>query len=166
MLRPAEDQDLNAMRAWRNHPEVRRVSLTQHEIAADEHRGWWERVKADPMRLVLIYERGDLPSGVVAFFDLDREAGTAWWSYFLDNDGLEQRGELFPAWISIQRDAVRYAKKQLKLRHLHAETLTTNQAAADFNARQGLIEVERYPHEVDGQQLEVIHSVITFEQDA
>ena len=166
MLRPAEDHDLDAMRAWRNHPEVRRVSLTQHEIAPDEHRQWWERVKADPTRLVLIYERGGVPSGVVAFFDWDRQAGTAWWSYFLDNDGLEQRGEMFPAWISIQRDAVRYARTQLGLKELHAETLTTNQAAVDFNGRQGLHEVERYTQDVGGEQIEVIHSVLRFAQDA
>ena len=35
MLRDATDADLDAMRRWRNHDEVRRVSLTQHEIGAD-----------------------------------------------------------------------------------------------------------------------------------
>lgn len=165
MLRPATDQDLDAMRTWRNHPEVRGVSLTQHEIGADEHRQWWERVKADPTRRVLIYERGEVASGVVAFFDWDREAGTAWWSYFLDNAGLEERGEMFPAWISIQRDAVRYAKKEMLLKELHAETLVSNESAADFNSRQGLHEVERYQREVDGQSIEVIHSAKLFEEN-
>lgn len=164
MLRAATEDDLADMREWRNHPEVRRVSLTQHEIAPDEHQRWWDNVSQDPTRKVLIYERNDVPSGVVAFFDWDREAGTAWWSYFLDNEGLTQRGEMFPAWISIQRDAVRYAKRELGLRELHAETLVSNGSAVDFNARQGLVEVERYVRDVGGESVEVIHSVKKFEE--
>ena len=165
MLRPALDRDLDDMRAWRNHPEVRRVSLTQHEITADEHRQWWERVQADPTRLVLIYERNSIGSGVVAFFDLDEDAKTGWWSYFLDNAGLEERGEMFPAWISIQREARKYAMRELALAELHAETLTSNASAAEFNARQGFTEVERYERLVEGEPIEVIHSVAIFEEN-
>lgn len=165
MLRPAAETDLDAMRAWRNHPEVRRVSLTQHEITIDEHREWWERVSSDPSRVVFIYERNETPAGVVAFFDIDEADRSAWWSYFLDNRGLEERGEMFPAWISIQREAIRYARRELRLVELHAETLVSNTSAVDFNARQGLREVERYDRVVGGDSVAVIHSVATFEEN-
>jgi len=165
MLRPAVETDLDAMRAWRNHPEVRRVSLTQHEITLDVHREWWQRVGQDPSRLVLVYERNDTPAGVVAFFDIDAENRSAWWSYFLDNEGLGERGEMFPAWISIQREAVRYARQDLSLAELHAETLVSNASAVDFNARQGLREVERYERVVAGESVAVIHSVAIFEEN-
>lgn len=165
MLRPADDADLDDMRRWRNHPEVRAVSLTQHVISPEEHRAWWERVTQDPSRRVLIHERGGQATGVVAFFDLDEEQGTAWWSYFLDNEGLEATGQLFPAWISIQRDAVKYARRELGLRELHGETLVTNEAAVDFNSRQGFTEVERYPRNIDGREIEVIHTKLVFEEN-
>ena len=35
MLRPALDSDRDLVLGWRNHPEVRAVSLTQHEIAQE-----------------------------------------------------------------------------------------------------------------------------------
>lgn len=161
MLRPAQDADLDAMRRWRNHDEVRRVSLTQHVITAEEHAGWWAKTKDDPTRAVLIYERDGVGSGVVTFFDM--ADGKAWWGYYLDNAGLEERGAMFPAWISIQREAVKYARDVLGLTQLDGETLVANESAVDFNARQGFTEVERYSREVGGETVEVIHSRRTFE---
>lgn len=163
MLRPATDSDLEAILEWRNHPEVRRVSLTQHEITLEEHRGWWEKTRDDATRKVLIYERDEAPSGVVTFFDI--EGGSAWWGYYLDNAGLDERGALFPAWITIQREAVKYARDELGVVELHGETLAANQAAVDFNSRQKFDEVERYHRDVAGQPVEVIHSRRVFEEN-
>lgn len=162
MLREATDADLDNMRTWRNHPEVRRVSLTQHEIQPDEHRAWWEKTKNDPTRKVLIYERDDIPSGVVTFFDM--EGGKSWWGYYLDNDGLEQRGAMFPAWMSIQREAVKYAKNELGLTQLDGETLAMNESAVGFNERMGFEEMQRYNRDVAGETYEVIHTRKTFER--
>lgn len=166
MLRPATDADRDLMLPWRNHPEVRSVSLTQHEIRPEEHAGWWKKTKSDPTRAVLIYERDGVPSGVVSFFDLDAEAGSGWWGYYLDNDGLTERGAMFPAWIAIQREAVKYARDVLKLHTLDGETLASNQSVRDFNARQKFDEVETYPREIVGVPTEVVHTRRTFEENA
>ena len=164
MLRPVAADDVELMRVWRNHPEVRRVSLTQHEISPEEHLAWWATASRNESRRFLIYERAGVPSGVVNFFDIDGD--TAWWGYFLDNDGLEADGALFPAWISIQREAVKYARRELGLRELHGETLLVNEAAVDFNGRQGFEEVERYEREVGGEPVTVIHTKKIFEEKA
>ena len=74
MLRPATDADQPDVLAWRNHPDVRAVSLTQHVIGEDEHADWWESTKQRQDRLVLMYVKNDRTAGVVTFFDLDREA--------------------------------------------------------------------------------------------
>src|SRR5699024_7834902 len=108
MLRPATEADRESVRVWRNHPEVRAVSLTQHEIGPEEHSAWWDRVANDPTKAVLVYERGGIPAGVVSLWDIDPQAGSLWWGYYLDNEGLGARGELLPAWIQIQREAVKY----------------------------------------------------------
>lgn len=164
MLRPATDADSASVLAWRNHPDVRSVSLTQHEISPTEHASWWAKTMADPTRQVFIYERQGTPAGVVTFFDLDTEAGSGWWGYYLDNDGLNARGALFPAWIQIQRDAVKYAHEVLGLRELHGETLGTNESVRDFNARQGFVEVATYPRRVGDAEVEVIHTVKRFKE--
>lgn len=157
MLRPATDQDRDRVLVWRNHPEVRTVSLTQHVIDRTEHERWWERAKADDTRQILIYERDGLPSGVVSFWDLTEDS--AWWGYYLDNDGVDERGVRFPAWISIQREAVKYARDVLGLSELHGETLTSNQSVREFNARQGFEELEVATRASEGDLIEYVHNV-------
>ncbi|WP_040157632.1 GNAT family N-acetyltransferase [Nigerium massiliense] len=166
MLRAAVDSDKDLVRTWRNHPQVRAVSLTQHEISPEEHAAWWDKTMADPTRRVLIYERQGEPSGVVTFFDLDADAGTGWWGYYLDNAGLEERGALFPAWMSIQRAAVKYARTELKLASLDGETLAANATVVDLNARLGFEEMERETRDIDGTPTEIIHTRIIFEENA
>lgn len=164
MLRPATDADLDDLRAWRNHPEVRAVSLTRHEISAEEHRAWWQRVQTDDSRLVLVYERAGTPSGVVTFFDLDGDDAvprTGWWGYYLDNTGLESRGELLPAWIQIQREAVRYADDVLRLTELHGEVIGSNEAVRRLNRRNGFSEVSSQTRDLDGERVEVFHVIRT-----
>ena len=41
MLRPVNDDDSAGVLRWRNHPDVRAVSLTQHEISPTEHAAYW-----------------------------------------------------------------------------------------------------------------------------
>lgn len=169
MLRPATDDDLDHLLAWRNHPQVREMSLTQHEISVDEHASWWQRTRHDPTRTVLVYVRHDIDSGVVTFFDIDRPdassespaapsasvSASASWGYYLDNAGLGQRGELLPAWIEIQRQAKRYAFDELDLATLEGEVLESNEAVRRFNRRNGFAEVEREVRDVGGEQVAV-----------
>ncbi len=157
MLRPATDDDRDRLLAWRNHPQVREVSLTQHEITAAEHDAWWQRTQTDPTRQVFLYVRHDVPSGVVTFFDLDTQARSAWWGYYLDNEGLSARGELLPAWIEIQRQAKRFAFDELGLETLEGEVLEVNEAVRRFNRRNGFEEVAREVRDVGGQEVAVWH---------
>lgn len=150
MLRPATDEDSADVLRWRNHPEVRAVSLTQHEIDADEHAVWWEATKGNPTRAVYVYLRHEVPSGVVTFFDIDPDAGSAWWGYYLDNEGLGARGELLPAWIEIQRQAKRFAFDELGLTTLEGEVLEANEAVRRFNRRNGFSEIDSYTRDIDG----------------
>ncbi len=158
MLRPATDDDRDDLLVWRNHPQVREMSLTQHEISSDEHAAWWQRTQHDPTREVLVYVRHDVPSGVVSFFDIDRttpSAATASWGYYLDNEGLGRHGELLPAWIEIQRQAKRYAFDELDLATLDGEVLESNEAVRRFNRRNGFAEVAREVRDVGGEQVAV-----------
>ncbi|WP_228489259.1 GNAT family N-acetyltransferase [Raineyella fluvialis] len=156
MLRPATDEDRERVRVWRNHPAVRAVSLTRHEIGPDEHAAWWARVQGDPTRAVLIYERGGIPAGVVSLWDIDREASALWWGYYLDNEGLTARGELLPAWIQIQRDAVKYVDA-MGIATMDAEVLDVNEGVRSFNTRQGFADVETYERDIDGSPTLVHH---------
>ncbi|XAS75969.1 GNAT family N-acetyltransferase [Dermatophilaceae bacterium Sec6.4] len=167
MLRPATEADKESIRVWRNHPQVREVSLTRDVISVQEHQRYWDSLQDNPSRIVLMYDRGETPSGVVTFFDIgqvateDTAAGTerhAMWGYYLDNDGLQDRGELIPAWIKIQREAVRYAFDELGLDQLDGEVLDANEAVRRMNTRNGFEEISATEHTIDGEQV-LVHTI-------
>jgi RimJ/RimL family protein N-acetyltransferase len=157
MLRPATEADLDAIRRWRNHPEVQAVSLNREEITPEMHAAWWAAVQADDSRLVLIYERGSTPCGVVTFFDIVDADGerSAMWGYYLDNEGLTERGELMPAWMKIQREAVKYADEELRLDVLEGEVLDHNEGVRRMNQRNGFVEVNGEEREIGGETVTV-----------
>ena len=60
MLRPATDADSADVLRWRNHPEVRAVSLTQHEITEEEHAAYWAATRESDAREIYVYVRHDV----------------------------------------------------------------------------------------------------------
>jgi RimJ/RimL family protein N-acetyltransferase len=158
VLRSAEDRDRDAILAWRNHPEVRAVSLSKHLITVDEHAAWWIRTIRDPSRQVLVYERAGTPCGVVNFFDITDVGGdrSAWWGFFLDVDGLQARGELLTAWLEIMREAVDHAVDELRLDVLHGEVLAENEGVRAGNRRLRVRELGTEQRVIDGETKTIV----------
>lgn len=153
MLREATDSDVDDIRRWRNQPPNRDVSITSHEITAAEHAAWWAKASADPTRRVLIYERGGVSSGVVNFFDLSEKTGA--WGFFLDAEGLAERGETLPAWIEVMKDATSFAFDELGLEELHGEVLEHNAVVRQMNRRFRFTEGEPETRTADGREITV-----------
>jgi UDP-4-amino-4,6-dideoxy-N-acetyl-beta-L-altrosamine N-acetyltransferase len=158
VLRAATDRDVETIRRWRNHPEVRRLFIHTTEITPEQHRAWWERVRADPGSVVLVYEFDGAAAGVVIFRDHDPVARTAEWGFFLDVDGLRARGSLLAAWVGLERAAIRYGFDELGLAVLGGRTLASNVAVLELHRRCGFREVpeRRYTTEIDGVACEVV----------
>ena len=154
MLRTATDDDVDIIRTLRNQQANRDVSITSHEISADEHAAWWAKASADPSRRVLIYTRDGATAGVVNFFDLDGTSGA--WGFFLDADGLAERGETLPAWIEIMREATAYAFDELGLDVLTGEVLEHNAVVRQMNRRFRFTEGTPETRYADGRELTVI----------
>jgi RimJ/RimL family protein N-acetyltransferase len=144
VLRPAAYADRDLILPWRNHPSVRAVSLTTHEIEPEEHARWWEKRWRD----VLIYvdDRGT-PAGVVIF-----DGST--WSFYLDTVGLGDL--LLPAWMRLEKEAVEYAFGPLGLETLGGETLADNRQVLALHRRFGFRETRRYERLVDGEMKTVV----------
>jgi UDP-4-amino-4,6-dideoxy-N-acetyl-beta-L-altrosamine N-acetyltransferase len=157
MLRPATEDDLDAIRRWRNHPKVRRASFTTHEISAEEHRRWWDVVRQDPSRRVLIYERAGVAAGVVTFSGLDGEVVE--WSKYLDVDGIGSQRST--AWAGLEHEAIDYAFDVLDVSRLGAATLASNTPVLRLHQQVGFTEVRRYVRKVDGEPREVVWNELT-----
>jgi hypothetical protein len=147
VLRPAVDADRDTVLAWRNHPDVRAVSLTTHVIGAAEHAGWWSAAMADPDRHILIFD----DSGVVIF---DLRSDPASWSFYLDVAGLGAR--LLPTWMRLERAVVEHAFGPLGLTRLGGETLADNKQVLALHKRFGFDETRRYERLVDGTPTTVV----------
>lgn len=155
MLRSATDADVDGMRRWRNHADVRRASFTTHSITVDEHRDWWRRASSDPNRHVLVFERFGTPSGVVTF-SRGRAPGVVEWSFYLDVVGLDERGETLPAWLQVEREAVEYAFDVLAAESLEGEVIGGNEAVLRLHRRHGFRELSRDRRIRDGEEIDVI----------
>jgi RimJ/RimL family protein N-acetyltransferase len=154
MLRTATEADVDTIRRLRNQQANRDVSITSHEISADEHAAWWAKTSVDPSRRVLVYERDGATAGVVNFFDLDGTSGA--WGFFLDADGLADRGETLPAWIEVMREATAYAFDELGLDVLTGEVLEHNAVVRQMNRRFRFVEGTPEVRYADGRELTVI----------
>lgn len=147
MLRAAVAADRDLVLGWRNHPEVRRVSLTTHVITPEEHAAWWAAATSDPQRRVLIFEDGGSPAGVVMF---DTRGDVPTWGFYLDIDGLNARNALLAAWLRLEREAVDFAFTDLGVERLGGETLADNKQVLALHRRFGFRETRRYERLVDG----------------
>jgi RimJ/RimL family protein N-acetyltransferase len=163
VLRDATDADIATIRQWRNHPKVRGASIQTHYITPEGHAQWWAKVSADPGRRVLVFEYAGMPCGVVTINDHDPVAGTAEWGFFLDVEGLEERGQLLPAWLELEKAAVAYGFEEMKLSAMGGRTLAWNKQVIALHRRFGFVEVpqRRYVTEVDGQDQEVVWTELT-----
>jgi len=155
VLRRADEVDTVKIRRWRNHPQVRAVSLTTQEIGPAEHAAWFTAARADPRRRVLMHEFAGTDCGVVNFADIDLETKSASWGFYLDIDGLEERGETLPAWMAIQREAVAYAFDTLHVDDLTGLVREDNVVVRRMNKRLGFAEGEPTTRVIDGANVRV-----------
>jgi RimJ/RimL family protein N-acetyltransferase len=158
MLRPAGDADVDAIRRWRNHPEVRRVFIHNSEITVEQHALWWRETSADPRSHVLIFEHRRTPCAVVIFKDHDRVARSAEWGFFLDIDGLRPAGELLGAWIALEREAIQFGTRNLGLAVMGGRTLASNASVLELHRRHGFVEIPDrvYSVDIDGRSTQVV----------
>lgn len=153
-LRPLEGSDLAVVLDWRNHPDVRRYMYTQHTIAPEEHRRWFERADADPHRHLLVFERNGQPSGFVNVTVLDEGARRAEWGFYLAPDAPRGSG------MRLGEETLAYVFRDLEQHKLCGEALAYNERSIRFHERLGFRQEARLrDHHFDGSRY---HDVIGF----
>ncbi len=155
MLRPAEEHDVERMREWRNQDANRAVSINQHVITPEENRTFWEKVRNDPARRVLVFEYDGRPLGIVNFFDIT--PGSAMWGFFLDHDTVTAEGTALMAWMQVMKEATAYAFDDLGVDVLRGEVFPENEAVRTMNRRFRFTEGEPETRQAaDGSTVTVI----------
>jgi UDP-4-amino-4,6-dideoxy-N-acetyl-beta-L-altrosamine N-acetyltransferase len=129
-VRPMVLADLPNVLAWRNHPDVRRYMYTQHEIAEDEHRQWFERAVQDLGRHLLVFEDAGEARGFVNLHRLSA-GSVADWGFYLAPYAPKGTGQ------SLGRAALNYAFTEIGLHKVCGQALAYNERSIRFHRRLG-----------------------------
>ena len=153
-LRPLKETDLDAVRGWRNHPNVRAYMYTSHEIGEAEHRAWFKQACGDDSRHHLVFEVEEQPVGFVQFSVVDTAAGRADWGFYLAPNAPAGSG------AKLGECALEYAFNRLSLHKICGEALASNERSIRFHERLGFTrEAMLRHHHFDGENF---HDVAGF----
>ncbi len=152
-IRKVTPEDLPMLLDWRNHANVRRFMMTQHEISPEEHFSWYANASKDRTRQLLIVEEQNQPIGFVQF-DHVGAGGVSQWGFYASPHAPKGSGKKLGAM------ALTHAFDTLKLHKVAGQAISTNSSSLNFHQRLGFKQegVLRDHHCIDG----VYHSVICF----
>jgi UDP-4-amino-4,6-dideoxy-N-acetyl-beta-L-altrosamine N-acetyltransferase len=124
------EDDLPMVLAWRNHPQVRRFMLTQHEISLAEHCQWFQRAVQDSKRRLLIVQEHGNPIGYVQFSSVE-PGGISDWGFYVRPDAEKGMGR------KLGDTALHHAFSHLKLHKVCGQTMASNHPSIRFHERLG-----------------------------
>jgi UDP-4-amino-4,6-dideoxy-N-acetyl-beta-L-altrosamine N-acetyltransferase len=155
-LRLATDADIPMILRWRNHPEVRRVMFTDHEICEVEHLAWWARVRDDPAYRLLVIEHRGAACGVVTFARI-ANADACWlWGFYLNPEAFTDGSERLRAWNGMELASIEWARSALACAELRCEVFAFNTAVLQMHLRHRFAETARYTRVRADEQLDVV----------
>ena len=129
-LRAMHADDLEQVRSWRNHPQVRRHMLTQHEISVEEHVQWFNKVKQEPQRHVVLVHEGEQALGLAHFAPVNPH-GVVDWGFYLTPQASKGSGS------KLARMALDFAFKQQGWHKVCGQVISSNAASRRFHLKLG-----------------------------
>lgn len=129
-IRAVTEDDLPMLRAWRNHPDVRRFMFSQHEIGEEEHLNWFSKISQDASRRLLIVEEEKRAIGCVQFSQVVK-GGIADWGFYTVPDAPKGTGR------KLGFMALNYAFGHLSLHKVCGQAIAENRASIALHKRLG-----------------------------
>ena len=153
------ENDLETVLCWRNHPDVRKCMLSQHEITMTEHRAWFAQSVNDDSRALLVLEQDDQMIGCVVFSNVSFK-GAADWSFYVDPDSEPGTGK------KVCKCGLGYAFDFLNLNSVLGRVRDTNIASIRLHARLGFTQFEDRSEKlfIDGKNVDLHFFEITKSQ--
>jgi UDP-4-amino-4,6-dideoxy-N-acetyl-beta-L-altrosamine N-acetyltransferase len=153
-LQPTTDADRDAVRAWRNQPDVARWMYTDHEITEAEHAAWFARHLASPTDRSWVIRWQGRGVGLVNLSGIDTANGRAEWGIYLADAAARGTGAADGAtFLSLD-----HAFGPLHLQRVTCEAIADNHRAIRLYERMGFRrEGHRRAHVVRGdERLDVV----------
>lgn len=131
ILRAIKPEELELMLSWRNAPSVRSNMYTRHEISLAEHLAWWDRIQSRSDQQYFMYEYGSLPSGIVAFNEIDAANQNSSWAFYSSPQAPKGTGS------RMEFLALEHAFNQIRLHKLCCEVLAFNMPVVRLHEKFG-----------------------------
>jgi UDP-4-amino-4,6-dideoxy-N-acetyl-beta-L-altrosamine N-acetyltransferase len=132
-IRKLQINDLSMLLDWRNHADVRKYMLSQHEISPAEHLEWFECVSLDPSRHQLLVLDGGIPFGFVQFSSIS-SYGCYEWGFYVRPNSPRGRG-LQMGYVSLD-----YAFRVQGFKKVCGQSFSDNAASISFHKKLGFTE--------------------------
>jgi UDP-4-amino-4,6-dideoxy-N-acetyl-beta-L-altrosamine N-acetyltransferase len=129
-LRPMTVADLDNVFQLRNHIEIRRYMLTQHEISIQEHTQWFKRVSQNPCLELMVFELGKVCYGFVQFKETTFH-GVMDWGFYTAPDAPKGTGR------KLGLSALSHAFKNEKVHKICGQALRWNHPSIEFHKSLG-----------------------------
>jgi|APSaa5957512622_1039677.scaffolds.fasta_scaffold17743_3 UDP-4-amino-4,6-dideoxy-N-acetyl-beta-L-altrosamine N-acetyltransferase len=133
-IRPMEQKDLDKVRHWRNHPEIRKYMFSKNEILPEEHQKWFERTTQSKLKTLLIYTHRNQPMGFVQFSSNKSKNSFADWGFYTAPLAPKGTG------TKMATLALDFAFEQLKAHKVFGEVLDYNTGSIKFHLKIGFIQ--------------------------
>ncbi|MGA7378564.1 MAG: UDP-4-amino-4,6-dideoxy-N-acetyl-beta-L-altrosamine N-acetyltransferase [Candidatus Sulfotelmatobacter sp.] len=135
-LRDISPGDQEAIRIWRNDPDVRKYMYTDHEISPDEHRAWFSRILRDSSckYWIIVCDREDV--GLLYLYDIDMRNRHCYWGFY--TVGPQVRGKGIGSFAEFS--VLRIVFDELQLQKLCGEVLAFNLPVLNMHKKFGFVQ--------------------------
>ena len=147
------EEEVQMVRNWRNHPDVRRWMYTDHEITQEEHRNFINKLKNDTKNFYYLVIKEDNYVGVVYLTRLDPRNRNAYFGIYANPfEKAPNTGMI------LEKTSLKLAFGVANLHTLKLEVIENNERAINFYKRMGFREEGRLREFAfkDGRWLDVI----------
>lgn len=140
LLRPVDITDLAKAYSWRNQDANRLASGSTDYIPYYDHKIWWENMLNDATVKVFVFKPSKTECGIVTFSQIDLEAKSAFWGFYLDTESQVYETNSISTWLMLENEAIELAKAKLKLKTLKCRVDETNRAVLMVHRKFGFRE--------------------------
>lgn len=151
-LREMAVEDLEMVREWRNHPDIKKFMFNQNDVLPEEHLSWFQHAKLNRFKTLLIYMEEALPLGFVQFTPIRNQESIVEWGFYIApyaNKGTGTKMAIL---------AMDVAFKRLNVHKIFAEILEYNTPSIRLHqkigfSQEGLLR----DHYFDGENYHDVH---------
>lgn len=150
-LRRMNSADLDLIRAWRNHADVRRFMLSQHEISRAEHADWFRDRSCNSLQRFYLLCQNETPIGFAQVFPVSSGA-VAQWGFYVAPDAERGVGTI------LGRMVIREVFDVERLHKICGQALAFNEASKKLHTKLGFVQegmLRKHAH-VDAEYFDLL----------